>query len=62
MQSGTVQAPCSSRTTYAALPFAHTMWRGMCDAGQLSLGGLRDSARHGKVHQSSFAEHWSEHA
>ncbi|KAI9431170.1 phosphoglycerate mutase-like protein [Lactarius indigo] len=27
---------------------ARTIWRGTCDAGQLTPGGLRDAARHGK--------------
>ncbi|KAN0129956.1 phosphoglycerate mutase [Lactarius tabidus] len=35
-------------TTPAQQPFARTMWRGTCDAGQLTPGGLRDAARHGK--------------
>ena len=51
-------------TTPAQQPFARTMWRGTCDAGQLTPGGLRDAARHGKVCRASalqfrvlFAEH-----
>ncbi|KAH9017569.1 phosphoglycerate mutase-like protein, partial [Lactarius pseudohatsudake] len=35
-------------TTPAQHPFARAMWRGTCDAGQLTPGGLRDAARHGK--------------
>lgn len=30
-------------TTPAQQPFARTMWRGTCDSGQLTPGGLRDS-------------------
>lgn len=36
-------------TTPAQHPFARAMWHGTCDAGQLTPGGLRDAARHGKV-------------
>lgn len=42
-------------TTPARHPFARAMWRGSCDAGQLTPGGLRDAARHGKVRASSPA-------
>lgn len=45
-------------TIPAQLPFAGTM---SCDAGQLIPGGLRDSARHGELHRSSFTEHWYDH-
>lgn len=46
-QGGTAIA--HDAVTPAQQPFARTIWRGTCDAGQLTAGGLRDAARHGKV-------------
>lgn len=43
------KAIAHAATTPAQHPFARAMWRGTCDAGQLTPGGLRDAARHGKV-------------
>ncbi|KAH8988416.1 phosphoglycerate mutase-like protein [Lactarius akahatsu] len=42
------KAIAHAATTPAQHPFARAMWRGTCDAGQLTPGGLRDAARHGK--------------
>lgn len=42
-------------TTPAEHPFARTVWGGTCGAGQLTPGGLRDAARHGKVRTLSPA-------